>query len=464
MTNTPITAAQSRDYNIVQCLITSNDEKNKKDISVIVTDLYYYESILSPNIKVDLIYGETGKTVDADGSLKTLIEGMPLVGTEKLQLKITDPNEKEIKIDLYIENIKPISQDTNRTVVALKLVSKEAVFNYKISLNTRFDGKISDSIKKILTDSNYLATKKNLDIEETQNNYNFIGNNRKPFYALLWLSKKSIPTVQKAKGNSAGFFFFETSEGFKFKSIEGLLSDTNPGGGVKKYKKLINNETPDGRGSNIPSGYDGKILEHNVDTATGGVQSKLEIGAYSTRTILFDPFSCYYEVISVSTNSDQGSKLGSENNIQKAGKNLPKYNKEFDRAGPNGDFSRTQYMLIDKGSLPTGSSQQQIVKSAEPNFDPKNVLNQSVMRYNQFFSTIVTITITGNFEFHAGDLIFVDSPELSDKDTQELNKQFGGFYVIAELCHYISLSQGGYTKLSLVRDSLGRKGPTYNAI
>jgi len=92
-------------------------------------------------------------------------------------------------------------------------------------------------------------------------------------------------------------------------------------------------------------------------------------------------------------------------------------------------------------------------------------LNQSVMRYNQFFSTKVTITISADFSLHAGDLIFIDSPELSSKDTQELNKQFGGFYVIAELCHYLSLKDGGYTKLTLVRDSLGKRGsPSYNAI
>lgn len=459
MANTPITAAQSRDYNIAQCLITSNDQKNKKDISVIITDLYYYESILSPNLKVDLVYVETGKTIEVEGSLKTLLEGMPLVGTEKTQLKMTDPNEIEIKVDLYIDNIKPLKQDTQKTAVALKLVSKESILNYKTVLNTRFDGKISDHIKKILTEKSYLDSKKKLDIEETENNYNFIGNNRRPFYMLLWLAKKSVPKTQKAKGNSAGFFFFETSEGFKFKSIEGLLSDVDPSGGKKEYKKLINNQTPDSRGANIPSGYDGKILEHNVDTATGDVQSKLEVGTYSTRTILFDPFSGYYEVVTPNASGDQG-KPGSEKNLQKAGKDLPKYNKEFNRTETNKDFSRTQYMLIDKGSLPSGNSQQQIEKSKEENFDPKNVLNQSVMRYNQFFSSKVTITITADFGLHAGDLIFVDSPELSNKDNQEMNKQFGGFYVIAELCHYISLSQGGYTKLTLVRDSVGKKGPT----
>lgn len=463
MANTPVTVAQSRDYDISSCIITSNDQKNKKDISTIISDLYYYESILSPNIKVDLIYGETGKTVESDGSLKNLIEGMPLVGTENTLLRITDPNEVEIKINLYIDNINPLKQDTQKSLVALKLVSKEAILNYKTVLNTRFDGKISDHVNKILTDQNYLATKKKLDIEETENNYNFIGNNRRPFYALLWLARKSIPKISKAKGNSAGFFFFETSEGFKFKSIEGLLSEVDPSGSNKTYKKFINNQTPDSRGANIPAGYDGKILEHNIATATGDVESKLEIGTYSTRTILFDPFNCYYEVVTPSANADQG-KPGSESNLQKAGKNIPRYNKEFDRTEANKDFSRTQYMLIDKGALPSGNTIQQVEKSKDENFDPKNILNQSVMRYNQFFSTQITVTVPGDFSLHAGDLIFIDSPELSNKDVQDLNKQFGGFYVISDLCHYISLSQGGYTKLTLVRDSVGRKGPEYNAI
>lgn len=463
MANTPITSAQSRDYNIAQCLITSNDQKNKKDIANIISDLYYYESILNPYIKVDLIYAETGKSIESQGSLKTLVEGMPLVGTEKTQLKITDPNNVEIKVDLYIDSVKPLKQDTQKTAVALNLVSKESIMNYKTVLNTRFDGKISDHIKKILTDSAFLGTKKKLDIEETENNYNFIGNNRRPFYALLWLAKKSIPKISKAKGNSAGFFFYETSNGFKFKSIDGLLSETEPSGSKKQYKKLIYNQTPDSRGTNIPEGYDGKILEHNVDNATGNVRSKLEIGAYSTRTILFDPFNGYYEVITPNAAADQG-KPGSEKNLQKAGKELPKYNKEFNKTELNKDFSRTQYMLIDKGSLPTGNTDQQIQKSKEQNFDPKNILNQSVMRYNQLFSTKVTITVPGDFSLHAGDLILIDSPELSDKDNQEMNKQFGGFYVIAELCHYISLANGGYTKLTLVRDSVGKKSPQYNAI
>ena len=177
----------------------------------------------------------------------------------------------------------------------------------------------------------------------------------------------------------------------------------------------------------------------------------MEIGSYSTRTILFDPFNCYYEVLTQNAQEDQKK-------LKLAGKQLPKFNPEFNKEGNNKDFSRTQYMLIDKGSLPTGDTKQQIEKSINPNFDPKNILNQSSMRYNQLFNTKTEITIISDFSLHAGDLIYIDSPELSNKQTQGLNDQFGGYYIIADLCHYISKSQGGYTKLNLVRDAVGKKG------
>ena len=446
-----ITTRQVRDVDIGEFIITSNDQKTKKDIPDIITDLYYYESVLQETIRASIIYVDTGKSVQKNGSLKTLLEGMPLVGEEKVNIKLKDCNNVELKLTLYINRVTPISQDTTKSVVGIDLVSKEGILNYKTVLNTRFDGKISDSIRRILTDSNYLNSKKSLDIEETENNYNFIGNQRRPFYACVWLAKKAIPKDVE-KGFSAGYFFYETAQGFKFRSVDGLLSTTEPGSGnKKKYKSLMFNQTPDSGGENIPAGYTGKILEHNVNDVSGDVQSKLEIGSYSTRTILFDPFSCKYEVITQNAQENQKK-------LKLAGKQLPKFNPEFNKEGNNKDFSRTQYTLIDTGSLPTGDTKQQIGKSKEPNFDPKNILNQSSMRYNQLFNTKTEITIISDFSLHAGDLIYIESPELSNKQTQGLNDQFGGNYIIADLCHYISKYQGGYTKLTLVRDSVGKKG------
>lgn len=443
-----ITAAQAKEFDIKKCLVYSNDGTTKSDIGVLITDLYYFEDLLSPTLKVDILFGDTG-TVKEGGVFKNAVDALQMVGTEQVDLELIDPNDQKIKVTLYTDAIVPIAKENRKSLVSVTLGSKESIMNYKTTVNYRLDGRISDHITRILTETLKVDGKKKLDIEQTSNNLNHIGNNMRPFATILQLARKAVPQTSNAEGNTAGFFFFETSEGYKFKSVEGLLS---PFG--KEYKSLVHNETPDGRGSSVPPEYGGKILEYNVTTPSGSVQSKLQIGTYATRTIMFDPFNCYYEVI----NPNVLGGMGAESNLQKAGKNLPKYNKEFNQEGINQDYSRTQYMLIDTGTLPTGSTQEQIGKSEEKNFDPKNILNQSVMRYNQFFSTKVEITITGDFSLHAGDYIFVDAPETSTKDTKIMDKQFGGFYVIAKLCHYISLRSGGYTKLTLCRDSTGRKG------
>ncbi len=420
--------------------VVSNKDKNK-NVSLLgkgsAIRLMYYESILQDTIKATYTFADSGNAIDN----KTVLEGLPLVGQEKVFLKFSDNNENTLDIVLYVNKVTPLSDDTTKSMVQLDLVSKEFILNEKIRLNERFDGKISDHIKKILTAQNYLATQKKVDIEETSNNYNFIGNNRKPYYAMNWLSKKAVSSQNQKKGDSAGYFFFETSEGFKFKSIDGLLSQ-------EKKKSIIYNQSPDSRGTSIPSGYDAKALEYSKDNRVD-VQEKLKMGAFSTRTILFDPFNCYYEVVVPNAKEKEKSlKLG--------GKELPTLNPEFNRTESNKDFSRTTYHLLDKGTIPSGNTDQQITKSKEENFEYKNILNQAIMRYNQLYSAQTTITIPGDFSLHAGDSIFIDAPELSS-ETRDTSKENGGLYIIADLCHYISPKET-YTKMNLVRDSFGRTG------
>ena len=419
--------------------IVSNKNQSK-NVSVAggTIRLMYYESILQDSIKATITFADTGNSIDN----KTVIEGLPMVGQEKVFLKFRDNNEQTLDLVLYINKVTPLADDTTKSMVQIDLASKEFIMNEKVRLNTRFDGKISDHIKKILTDQNYLGTEKNVDIEETSNNYNFIGNNKKPYYAMNWLSKRAVPNLPDAKGNTAGYFFFETSEGFKFKSIDSMLSQ-------EKKKSIIYNQTPDSRGTNIPAGYDVKALDYSKDNRVD-VQEKLKMGAFSTRTVLFDPFNCYYEVITPNAKEKEKS-------LKLAGKELCVLNPEFNKEGANKEFSRTTYMLLDKGTLPVGDSKQQIEKSTEENFDPKNILNQAIMRYNQLYSIKTTITIPGDFSLHAGDAIFMDAPPENAKKNDEVNKQDSGLYIIADLCHYISPKET-YTKLILVRDSFGRIG------
>ena len=435
MSNEVLNSGKSQASTIDKFQINSN-KSGQVDLTGGITELRYYESILEPSVRVTVQYTDTGSSYQD----KTVLEGLPIVGTEQCNIKMKDNADNEIEVDMYVDKVNPISETAKNTVVMLGLVSKEHIQNQLVRVNKRFDGKLSDHVNEILTNSTYIGTEKDVDIEETQNNYNFIGNNKKPFYTCTWLAKKGVPNTT-SPGNTAGYFFYETNKGFKFKSIDSLM-------GQEKKRKFIFNETPDSRGANIPKGYDGKILESSADNSFD-VQSKFEGGAYSTRIVLFNPFDCVYQV--VKPNSRE-----TESNLELGGNELPVLNKEFNQ-GRVDDFSRTTYMLIDTGTIPTGSTEQQIDKSKEKNFDPANVLNQASMRYNQLFTLTREVTIPGDFGLNAGDTVFIDIPSAEkDKNNQNPNQEVGGLYIISDLCHLVTVDRC-LTKLNLIRDSYGRK-------
>ena len=435
MSNEVLNSGKSQSSTIDKFQINSN-KSGEVDLTGGITELRYYESILEPSVRVTVQYTDTGSSYED----KTVLEGLPIVGTEQCNIKMKDNADNEIEIDMYVDKVNPISETAKNTVVMLGLVSKEHIQNQLVRVNKRFDGKLSDHVNEILTNSTYIGTEKDVDIEETQNNYNFIGNNKKPFYTCTWLAKKGVPNTT-SPGNTAGYFFYETNKGFKFKSIDSLM-------GQEKKRKFIFNETPDSRGANIPKGYDGKILESSADNSFD-VQSKFEGGAYSTRIVLFNPFDCVYQVV-------KPNSRDTESNLELGGNELPVLNKEFNQ-GRTDDFSRTTYMLIDTGTIPTGSTEQQIDKSKEKNFDPANVLNQASMRYNQLFTLTREVTIPGDFGLNAGDTVFIDIPSAEkDKNTQNPNQEIGGLYIISDLCHLVTVDRC-LTKLNLIRDSYGRK-------
>ena len=136
-------------------------------------------------------------------------------------------------------------------------------------------------------------------------------------------------------------------------------------------------------------------------------------------------------------------------------------NEEFNKTEPGKEFSRTTFMVLDKGALVSGSGagegQEQIEKSKKENYEPGVVLNQGIQRMNQLFALEASITIVGDFSLHAGDAIYLDAPELKeDNKDMDKNELTGGNYIIADVCHYLS-AKHTLTKLVLIRDSFGRK-------
>ena len=446
--------------------VTVLAKKSKRTVSLLggTVRVLYWESILGDTVRASVVFTDAGNTMNITtakgqgnkGRKKKVsaVEGLPITGGEQVDLKFTDNNGNSVNFgkggnNLFINNRKDIvtkSQTSGKTY-ELILTSQEFIDNANSQVGYCSADILSDQVKNVLKDVLKSEKVKDENFEETKNSINYIGNNKKAFWTINNLATKSVSAKDQELGVSAGYFFWETADGYYFKSIDTLLSG-------KQKKSIIYNESADNK---IPKGYDIKALTLETDSLID-VEQKKSLGATKTKSVKIDPFTTQYEVTTLDAFTFEGDlKLG--------GKELPPDNKVFDTKP-----SRTTFWFGTTGQQHIGDSEEQIEKSKEENFKKADVVNQAIMRYNQLFASQITITIPGEFSLHAGDVVYMDIPEVSESENKvcgdDVNKMDGGLYIIADLCHYITAKET-YTKLNLIRDSVGRtgsptKGKTFN--
>ena len=443
-----ILSRQSTPATINEATVFSNTTGNSVGLQNGVFNLTYYESILQDTIHASFTYSDTG-TVGGSFDGKNAVDGLPIKGSEEFHLIFTDNLDNKLEFkgtnSLFVNNVIPLLDETTKSMTQLHLVSKEYILNEKIRINSRMDGLVSQHIERILKkEDKYLATEKDIDIEETVLQINESPKNKKPFYIMNELSKKGVSAQNQKLGKSAGYFLYETYEGFKFKSIDGMLSQ-------EPKLKVIYNETTAQSSDEMPSGYDVKALTYERYNLVN-VQKKLAIGAFTSRVLTFNPFTFSFDVA-----NPQSFLFEQEGGYKTGGEEIFKLNPEFNSDKAKGDFSITSLKMTSVGGLQIGNTETQLSKSKEVDFTIDQILNQSFMRYNQLFTSQVSITIPGDFSLHAGDAIVVDAPIVeSDTKNDDLNDQSGGLYIISDLAHYVTPHET-FTKLNLIRDSFGTK-------
>ena len=446
--------------NIVKFRVSSNFTEYAVELAAGVVDFRYYENVLSNNVTATATIVETGYS-DGAGDSQSTVDGLPIRGGERTDFTIEDVygNELTLEEGLYVNRIRDVNPDTTKDVYFLDFASREFFANEQTRVVKKYEGNIGDNVQKILRDVLKVTT--DIDIDNTSAPYNFIGNDRKPFYICTWLASKSIPEVTSeggtsGKGRAAGYLFFQTRDGYHFKSIDKIFSGT-----VKK-SYIFNNST------SIPEKYDAKILTYDINSDVD-VGKNLMMGMYNNRSIFFDPLAFNYEVrsfpkaevpqvegdIVVEEIPTEDQYLEKTQNAaeEPVGKLIPD---EF-RQSP----TRFMSFITDNGVMPSGiDSQEQLntwsSEKAKDNFDVKETMSQSIMRYSQLFTVKTEITIPGDFTIKAGDIIKCDFPDLSGSEVKGVNPETKGIYMVASVCHRITPTSSN-TSLTLVRDSFGEK-------
>lgn len=373
----------------------------------------YFESIKSPAISLSL------NIIDVD----QLISREGITGGEYLSLRIKVQGydkEFEIKPDkhlLMLNSVKNVTTSSSKQVATLEFLSVEAIINETSRVNQRFTGNVTDTVKKLLKDKKGIKTKKNLDSDQATNSYSFVGNLKRPFDTIQWLCSKT----QSSK-DGTGFLFFETLDGYVFKSIESLLD-----GKVVEYKK---SETPDDS-----SGL--TILENNLNQ-TSDIGMSCRMGMYANKTIYINVDNATLKTVDYRIES---LKL----------KKPPKL--------PNGlEKSPTRLMLriLDKCALQKGSKKKEIQKENELAI----YQSKSYARANLIFSQSMSVSIPFNPELRAGQMLDLRFPlrktegDDQDKTTYgtESDDDVSGKYLISELKHNIADNRAN-TEVTLIRDA-----------
>ena len=240
-------------------------------------------------------------------------------GTETVLFNIEDGRGNKIRLDkdtdLRTDITNTVSESFKKTSFIMTAVSKEAYDNTLLETRCRtsYTGKISDIAQTIIKQT--LKSNKKIFVDDTENTLKGeYGKDRFPFQMLLDLQKLSIPDIQNAKGKMAGYLFWQTSEGFHFKSLDKLFDKT--GKTIKKYvlNHAVDRET-------IPFGYDDKILYHYANRRSQGLQ-QFHSGAFGTLLEVYDDVTKTYTKEAPFTAKEKGIGII-------AASTFPKENKDY---------------------------------------------------------------------------------------------------------------------------------------
>ena len=439
-------AAQDRSlYEIFE--IRSNDGQKVVDLIGGVVSFSYFENVLSPMITAQVIISNTGNVVaDGEGEISSIYNGLPINGGEKVSIKIpptsdgpglefTESNGNE----LFVGSITNVLIDEGRETFILNLVSREAITNETVRVGKKFPSseKISDSIVEII--KNYLVSEKDIDVDPTQNPYGFIGNLRKPFYLLTWLASKSVPAEVGGESSTAGYFFFETRNGYHFKSVDNLIGQEPFEIEYTYSPGIVDNEDPN---------KDYKILEYST-TRNQKLIENLQRGAYCSYRMYFNPVYSTFTtpeqaIFKVSDYAERMENLGKDFKIL-----LPPVDKNNESLGN----VPSRYMT---GVLDFGITERKDANSRKENADPMEYHSQAMMRYNTLFTQVLNATIPLNTNLIAGTVIKMKFGKVTSEKIPIVDTEQSGLYIINELVHFYD-RKGSFTKLKLLRDTTGKK-------
>ena len=386
----------------------------------------YFENVVDPSIHVEITMADTSGSLDR----------FRIRSGSTIKLTLSHPSQDdELVLDLTISNIVAHIKDQNRELYTFVCETIGTFSNHTTRVVERYDGRISESVKSILTKILKIP-KDQIEVEDSQNILTFYGNYRRAFKVISGLCPKAIPKNVDGKsesGNdgSAGYLFYQTQDKYHFKSIDELFN-SEPMEEVYKmtpYKNSLNAE------NNFMLASEPNFKQSH------DLIKNLRSGAYSTR-------NWYFNIVT------RGVSLKSNFKVEKSIKKEQFIPANKEDALPPEKFRKpvTRFILGTVDSATTEESADGLgnddAKQTQPNHQA-----QAAARYSALFSQVLEFTVPMNLSLRVGQVLNLEFPFINTDKNNLKKSPYSGKYMISRLSHEFGSEKGDYTGLSCVRDS-----------
>ena len=449
------------DYNLDGIILHNHqnegliDTHGGVDIQKLVVELNIYEGIDKSSV--------TGTMVIADSI--NLINNLPIQGTERVSFKLATPGAHQVDhiVDFSEATGHPMhiykltdKRQINESTVAytLHFCSREMVRNTRTKVSEAFSGTYEQMVAKILQDPDYLDSRKTLFFQKTRNQDKVVVPNINPFSAIGMMSKRALADDSK----SAGYYFYQTTKGFHFRSWESMCVDVR--GNPRTPKQTF------------------KYMPMNVN-ATGDDATKIEQDYKSVEQYRF--INNFHDVLFNQAAGTYGHRVITHNIYNKSYKkddyHYHNYYAETKHAdGPNPAIVNTPVDFDDKSVSDYPESRVTVMATTQfaHNEDTgtygidvgqDGITDASrISQRNSINSgTQLKLTIKGQSYLEPGDVIEFEYYATERKQKGELkpDPQYAGRYIISKIRHRVTNDE--YVQvLECAKDSVHTKYKSYN--
>jgi hypothetical protein len=401
----------------------------KVDIKGIVGEINLYESVLSASLQCTIVVQDIGKN---------LINTLPLMGEERIEI-IIKSNNRWYTLNYYIYKIDGRTMREKNQVYVMTCISVEGLRNENFRICERVDGKKSeDLVKEILKQSNF--TTKSIKTDDTVYPFKMYVPNWRPFDTIVWLARRSVPEYKK---DSIGFLFYETFDGFKFKSIDVLFDQPRYPNERIKYIYFQGNQ----KGVGVDEDEKYRVMNYASPKAFD-IYDDLRRGAFAHECIYLDVTHRSYRVF----RSNADDFWDKSSHLEKMKPYKTKTNDvELLKRGSRFIFrpsTQSTWGNWDDNKNTKGTNN---IDEVNKNFE-KAFYRYYFLEYNH-----MEIAVPGDLENRCGNVIYlsIPSPERMEDGTVKEDARVSGRYLVNSIKHTILNRSELRTTITLSRDSFG---------